>query len=83
VSFEALRHRQSPRTAITYPVEWRIRVGQRRFLLRVLIDDHELDSRPSTGTIYWEGAVRLPEDGREAGRGYLEMTGYGESIRLG
>ncbi len=83
VSFAAVRHWQSPRTAITYPVEWRIRVGQRRFLLQVLIDDQELDSRPSTGAIYWEGAVRLLEDGREAGRGYLEMTGYGESIRLG
>jgi predicted secreted hydrolase len=83
VAFAALRHWQSPRTAIRYPVEWRIRVGQHSFLLQPLIDDQELDSRRSTGAIYWEGAVRLLEHGREAGRGYLEMTGYGEKIRLG
>ena len=45
--------------------------------------DQELDSRRSTGAIYWEGAVRLLENEREIGRGYLEMTGYGEKIRLG
>ena len=47
------------------------------------MDAQELDSRRSTGAIYWEGAVRLREDGREVGRGYLEMTGYGERIRVG
>jgi len=26
--------------------------------------------------------VRVAEDGREIGRGYLEMTGYGEKIRV-
>lgn len=83
VVFEPLRHWRSPRTAITYPVAWRLRVGQRTFLLEVLLDDQELDSRRSTGAIYWEGAVRLREDGREVGRGYLEMTGYGERIAVG
>jgi len=51
--------------------------------VEVLLDDQELDSRRSTGAIYWEGAARLLEDGREVGRGYLEMTGYGERIRVG
>ena len=83
VVFEPLRHWQSPRTGITYPVEWRVRLGRRELLLRPLMDDQELDSRRSTGAIYWEGAVRLSEGGREVGRGYLEMTGYGERIRLG
>ncbi len=83
VEFAALRHWRSPRTALSYPVEWHLRVGQRHFVLQVLMDDQELDSRRSTGAIYWEGAVRLLEDGREIGRGYLEMTGYGERIRVG
>lgn len=83
ISFAPLRHWRSPRTAIAYPVEWRLRVGRRVFALTPLIDDQELDSRRSTGAIYWEGAVRLLEDGREVGRGYLEMTGYGERLRLG
>ncbi len=83
VDFAATRRWRSPRTAIDYPVEWRLRVGQRNFVLQALLDDQELDSRRSTGAIYWEGAVRLLEGGRELGRGYLEMTGYGEPIRVG
>ncbi|MCL2635789.1 MAG: lipocalin family protein, partial [Betaproteobacteria bacterium] len=55
-------------------------IGERQFELSPLFDDQELDSRRSTGVIYWEGAVTLREAGREIGRGYLEMTGYGEAI---
>lgn len=83
VVFEALRHWRSDRTGISYPVEWRIRIGQRHLHLQPLIDDQELDSRRSVGAVYWEGAVQVAEDGRDAGRGYLEMTGYGERIRVG
>jgi predicted secreted hydrolase len=83
VAFEPLRHWRSPRTGITYPVAWRVRIEQRVFQLEVLMDDQELDSRRSTGAIYWEGAVRLLAAEREVGRGYLEMTGYGEKIQLG
>ena len=52
------------------------------FVLEPLIDDQELDSRASTGTIYWEGAVRANAAGREVGRGYLELTGYGAPLRF-
>lgn len=83
VSFVALRQWRSPRTGITYPVEWRVRIGARLVELQPLFDDQELDSRLSTGTVYWEGAVQVSESGREVGRGYLEMTGYGEKIRVG
>ena len=83
VAFEPLRRWRSPRTGLDYPVEWRLRIGARMLLLQPLMDDQELDSRRSTGTIYWEGAVRVMEDGREIGRGYLEMTGYGGTIRVG
>ena len=83
VVFEPARHWRSPRTGIDYPVEWRLRIGARHFVLQPLMDDQELDSSRSTGAVYWEGAVRVAEDGREIGRGYLEMTGYGEKIRVG
>ena len=46
------------------------------------MDDQELDSRASTGAIYWEGAVRALQGGHEAGRGYLELTGYGQPLRM-
>ncbi|MBK1679077.1 lipocalin-like domain-containing protein [Rhodocyclus tenuis] len=83
VAFTALRRWRSPRTGVDYPVEWQVRVGARRLHLQPLIDDQELDSRRSTGALYWEGAVRVSEGGREIGRGYLEMTGYSEKIKVG
>jgi predicted secreted hydrolase len=75
---------QSPRTGATYPVEWSVQVGGRTYRVQPLMDDAELDSRASTGTIYWEGPVRLlGPDGNVAGRGYLELTGYaGGGIRF-
>ncbi len=82
VAFEALRQWRSPRSGVAWPVAWRLGIADRRFELQPLFDDQELDSRRSTGAIYWEGAVRLLEGSREIGRGYLEMTGYGERIRL-
>jgi predicted secreted hydrolase len=42
-----------------------------------LLQDQELDTRASTGVVYWEGAVRLEDAaGQDAGRGYVELTGY-------
>jgi predicted secreted hydrolase len=77
------RRWRSSRTGVTYPVEWKITLGERTILLRPLLDDQENDARASTGTLYWEGAVRaFDERGRALGRGYLELTGYGERLRL-
>ena len=51
-------------------------------VLKPLMDDQELDSRASTGTIYWEGAVRAFKGTSEIGRGYLELTGYWKPMKL-
>jgi len=82
VQFEPLRAWTSPRTGTRYPVEWRIRAGSREIELAPLMDDQENDTRLSTGAIYWEGAVRAFESHRQIGRGYLELTGYGEPLQL-
>ncbi len=83
VEWQVVRRWRSPRTGIVYPVEIRVRVGERTLHLRPLLDDQENDARASTGTIYWEGAMRaFDESGAQIGRGYLEMTGYGERIRF-
>jgi predicted secreted hydrolase len=82
VGFRAGRRWVSPRTGIAYPVQWSVRAGTREFSLEPLLDDQENDTRLSTGAIYWEGAVRAYEQHRLAGRGYLELTGYGERLRL-
>jgi predicted secreted hydrolase len=60
----------------------RLSVADRELELTPLFDDQELDSRSSTGTIYWEGAVVVREADRAIGRGYLELTGYAAPLRL-
>jgi predicted secreted hydrolase len=82
IEFRALRNWVSPRTNITYPVQWHIRAGAREIDLDPLLDDQENDTRLSTGAIYWEGAVRAYDGEKVVGRGYLELTGYGERLRL-
>ncbi len=82
VRFEPLERWTSPHTRTSWPIAQRIHVGERVFETSPLFADQELDSRASTGAVYWEGASRLRERGREVGRGYLEMTGYLEPIRL-
>lgn len=48
-----------------------------------LMGDQELDSRESTGAVYWEGAVRVSRNGADVGRAYLELTGYANALRIG
>ena len=59
----------------TYPVEWTLRVPEENIDLHItpVIPNQELD----VSVRYWEGAVRV--EGSTSGRGYVEMTGYGES----
>jgi predicted secreted hydrolase len=82
VSFEALRVWKSPRTGVEYPVSMKVRTTERELRLEPLMDDQELDARASTGTIYWEGAVRAYSGAKEVGRGYLELTGYWKPMKL-
>jgi predicted secreted hydrolase len=74
---------RSPATDARYPVIWQIRTPAGRHTVRALLDAQELDSRDSTGTVYWEGLSELlDEAGRRVGLGYLEMTGYAQRLRL-
>ena len=82
VAFIPGRTWRSPRTGIVYPVTFEVRVGNLSVTLDPLMDDQELDARGSVGIVYWEGAVRVRGPGGLAGRGYLELTGYGEPLVL-
>ncbi len=83
VRFAAGRTWRSPASQANYPVEWTIEVPAGRFRVRALLDAQELDSRGSTGSIYWEGLSELLDEAdRVVGRGYLEMTGYAAPLRL-
>ena len=62
-------------TGARWPVAWRVRVGDSSWEVRAAIDDQRMD----TSIVYWEGLVHLfDEDGLRAGRGYMELTGYGD-----
>jgi len=82
VEFIPQRSWQSPRTSATYPIELHIRTGEINWHLVPLFDDQELDSRGSTGAVYWEGAVRVFKEQQPVGQGYLELTGYVRSLDL-
>jgi predicted secreted hydrolase len=82
VSFHPQASWRSPRTGASYPVATTIRTGSTAWQIKPLQQDQELDSRRSTGAVYWEGAVTVDRDGKPAGRGYLEMTGYDKPMKL-
>lgn len=83
VHFEPQRHWTSPASGATYPVQWQLRTPVGNHTVAALLDAQELDSRGSTGAIYWEGLSELRDaEGRRVGRGYLEMTGYAGVLRL-
>jgi predicted secreted hydrolase len=93
VVFTPGRTWKSSSTGTVYPVEWQIAVTHTpantnssttmQFTVKAIIDNQELDSRQSTGAIYWEGLSDLfDHDGKLVGRGYLEMTGYTSPLML-
>lgn len=83
VHMQATEWWKSPQTGIRYPVRWQIRVGDQTFSINPLMDNQEFNASHSSGTIYWEGAVRALSQGKTIGKGYLEMTGYGGRLALG
>jgi predicted secreted hydrolase len=82
VSFTPQARWKSPRTNAVYPVATTIVTGAASWSIKPLQDDQELDTRRSTGAVYWEGAVTIERDGKPAGHGYLEMTGYDKPLTL-
>ena len=83
VSMTPGRRWRSPATNASYPVQWQLDTPAGRFTVQSLMDAQELDSRASTGTIYWEGLSELLDSqGRRVGLGYLEMTGYAAPLKL-
>ncbi|MEO7119079.1 MAG: lipocalin family protein, partial [Candidatus Limnocylindrales bacterium] len=72
----------SPATGAVYPAGWHIELPVESLIvdLTPTVADQELDTRPTTGVIYWEGSqvVQATIDGQPVGgEGYVELTGYG------
>lgn len=72
---------RSPHSGADYPARWRLRVPAAGLDLDLTptIPDQELDTRASTGTIYWEGSVEARQAGQPVGRGFVELTGYAQT----
>lgn len=81
VRFTPIARWRSPRTGALYPVAQVVSVrlpeGIRRYRLKPLFADQELDARAGGQPVYWEGAVSAP-----GGQGYLELTGYAGRLRM-
>jgi predicted secreted hydrolase len=72
----------SPHGGAVYPARWKLSVPSRRLSLD--ITPAQADQELSVSVRYWEGAVRLSGSsagGPVEGRGYVELTGYGDSPR--
>jgi len=83
VVFSPQRRWTSPLSQAIYPVEWIVRTPADFYTVKAVFDNQELYSRASTGGIYWEGLSDLIDsNGKHVGRGYLEMTGYAQRLRM-
>ena len=81
VRIETLESWRSPEGGARYPSRWRLRLPSEALELDVVprIADQEL----RTAVRYWEGAVGLRGTSRGEpveGEGYVELTGYGETV---
>jgi predicted secreted hydrolase len=78
----------SPTTGVRYPAGWHVSLPgeQLEIDLSPTVAGQELDTRPTTGVIYWEGSQRVTgtRGGRAiGGDAYVELTGYGPGLAAG
>jgi predicted secreted hydrolase len=75
----------SPTTGATYPAGWTLTIpgDGLSVALTPTVAAQELDTRATTGVVYWEGSQRVSasRDGRALeGEAYVELTGYAPSL---
>ena len=64
-----------------YPAGWHVTIQGERLVIDLsqTVADQELDTRATTGVVYWEGSqhVRATRAGSPlGGEAYVELTGY-------
>ena len=87
-SVEVTDHWRSPATGADYPAGWTISIPGDGLTIRLrpTVADQELDTRPTTGVVYWEGSQRVQATGNGkplGGQGYVELTGYAPTVTAG
>jgi predicted secreted hydrolase len=71
----------SPETGATYPAGWTITLPGEDLEIRLspTVPQQELDTRATTGVVYWEGSQRVAATRAGSplgGQAYVELTGY-------
>jgi predicted secreted hydrolase len=74
---------RSPATGAEYPADWTITIPREGLEIRLVptVPQQELDTRLTTGVVYWEGSqdVTATRDGIPlSGQAYVELTGYAD-----
>ena len=66
----------SESTGAVYPMGWTLSVPSKKLELSITprLLNQEMDTRATTGIVYWEGAVAIY--GSHTGKGYVELTNY-------
>ncbi len=75
---------RSDATKAVYPSRWKVTIPSERLELTVVpaLADQENRAALAGGVFYWEGMVTVRDAaGTPAGRGYVELTGYGPGSR--
>jgi predicted secreted hydrolase len=82
-----LKQWRSRKTGANYPAQMRLDAANpatgrtESFIVQPFVADQELTGKIG-GVGYWEGACRvLDENKKDIGRAYMELTGYGESMK--
>ena len=78
---EVTDHWTSPLTGADYPAGWTIEVPGDDLVMRLrpTVAAQELDTRATTGVVYWEGSQRVEAvraGTPQGGEAYVELTGY-------
>ncbi len=76
---------KSLHTGAVYPAGWRIAVPGEGLAIELspTVADQELDTRPTSGVVYWEGSqhVTAVRGGTvRSGEAYVELTGYAPAL---
>ncbi len=62
-------------TGVSWPVSWQLQLADEQLTIHAMLDDQRMD----LSIVYWEGMVEVRNaDGHAIGRGYMELTGYGD-----
>ncbi len=77
----------SPHSRVQYPAQWIVEVPSIPLEVTItpVLPDQELRTENSTQVTYWEGAVDVRGQYRNApvtGTGYVELTGYADPLKM-